>query len=238
MLMQGYDFYELHQRYGCVLEFGGNDQWTNIISGVELVRKKVQKPAFGVTIALLTNSQGQKMGKTVSGALWLDKEKTSPYDFYQYFRNVDDADVQKCLALLTFLPMEEVRKLGSLQGSEINEAKKVLAFEVTKLIHGEEEAVKAKAAAEALFSGGEDMTSVPTVDIVKEQLDVTIVDLLVNSEIMPSKGEARRLIQQGGLSINEEKVSDANIIITEKNFIDGSMLIRRGKKTYNRIILK
>lgn len=238
MLMQGYDFYELNQRYGCVLQFGGNDQWTNIISGVELVRKKVQKPAFGVTIALLTNSQGQKMGKTVSGALWLDKEKTSPYEFYQYFRNVDDADVQKCLALLTFLPMEEVRRLGALPGSEINEAKKVLAFEVTKLIHGEEEAAAAQTAAQALFSGGADMTSVPTIEFDKSELGVTIVDFLVNTKILPSKGEARRLIQQGGLNINEEKVSDVSIILTENNFPNGSMLMRRGKKSYNRIILK
>lgn len=238
MLMQGYDFYELNQRYDCVLQFGGNDQWTNIISGVELVRKKVQKPAFGVTISLLTNSQGQKMGKTVAGALWLDKEKTSPYDFYQYFRNVDDADVEKCLALLTFLPMDEVRRLGALEGSEINEAKKVLAFEVTKLIHGEEEAINAKNAAEALFAGGADMSAVPTTEVEKAALNVTIADLLVNTGIMPSKGEARRLIQQGGLTIEEEKVTDANMVITENDFKDGSMLIRRGKKNYNRILIK
>jgi tyrosyl-tRNA synthetase len=230
MLMQGYDFYELHERFGCVLQFGGNDQWTNIISGVELVRKKLQKPAFGVTIALLTNSQGQKMGKTVSGALWLDKEKTSPYDFYQYFRNVDDADVQKCLALLTFLPMGEVRRLGALEGSKINDAKKVLAFEVTKLIHGEEEAVKAQAAAEALFAGGADMSAVPTTEVAKDQIGVSIVDLLVNTKIMPSKGEARRLIQQGGLTVNDEKVEDSNMVVAEKDFVDGSMMIRRGKK--------
>jgi len=238
MLMQGYDFYELHERFGCVLEFGGNDQWTNIISGVELVRKKLQKPAFGVTIALLTNSQGQKMGKTVSGALWLDKEKTSPYDFYQYFRNVDDADVQKCLALLTFVPMDEVRRLGALEGSKINDAKKVLAFEVTKLIHGEEEAVKAQAAAEALFAGGADMSAVPATEVANNQIGVSIVDLLVNTKIMPSKGEARRLIQQGGLTVNDEKVENTNMVVTEEDFVDGSMMIRRGKKNYNRIILK
>jgi tyrosyl-tRNA synthetase len=238
MLMQGYDFYELHERYDCVLQFGGNDQWTNIISGVELVRKKLHKPAFGVTIALLTNSQGQKMGKTVSGALWLDKEKTSPYDFYQYFRNVDDADVQKCLALLTFLPMDEVRRLGSLEGSEINVAKKVLAFEVTKLIHGEEEAIKAQAAAEALFAGGADMSAVPTTEVANDQIGVSIVDLLVSTKIMTSKGEARRLIQQGGLTVNDEKVEDVNMVVSENDFIDGTMMIRRGKKNYNRIVLK
>jgi tyrosyl-tRNA synthetase len=238
MLMQGYDFLELHERYGCVLQFGGNDQWTNIISGVELIRKKLQKPAFGVTIALLTNSQGQKMGKTVSGALWLDPEKTSPYEFYQYFRNVDDADVQKCLALLTFLPMDEVRRLGALEGSQINEAKKVLAFEVTKLIHGEEEAQKAQAAAEALFGGGADMSSVPTTEIAKDMMGMTVIDLLVDTGIMPSKGEVRRLIQQGGLTVNEEKVEDLNRAVEEKDFVDGTMMIRRGKKNYNRIILK
>ncbi len=238
MLMQGYDFYELHERFGCVLQFGGNDQWTNIISGVELIRKKLQKPAFGVTIALLTNSQGQKMGKTVSGALWLDPEKTPPYDFYQYFRNVDDADVQKCLALLTFLPMDEVRRLGALEGSKINDAKKVLAFEVTKLIHGEEEAQKAQAAAEALFGGGADMSAVPTTEVSEDQIGVSIVDLLVNTKIMPSKGEARRLIQQGGLTVNDEKVEDVNMTVALKDFVDGSMMIRRGKKNYNRIILK
>lgn len=238
MLMQGYDFYELHERFGCVLQFGGNDQWTNIISGVELIRKKLQKPAFGVTIALLTNSQGQKMGKTVSGALWLDPEKTPPYDFYQYFRNVDDADVQKCLALLTFLPMDEVRRLGALEGSKINDAKKVLAFEVTKLIHGEEEAQKAQAAAEALFGGGADMSAVPTTEISDDQIGVSVVDLLVNTKIMPSKGEARRLIQQGGLTVNDEKVEDVNMTVALKDFVDGSMMIRRGKKNYNRIILK
>jgi tyrosyl-tRNA synthetase len=238
MLMQGYDFYELHERFGCVLQFGGNDQWTNIISGVELIRKKLQKPAFGVTIALLTNSQGQKMGKTVSGALWLDPEKTPPYDFYQYFRNVDDADVQKCLALLTFLPMDEVRRLGALEGSKINDAKKVLAFEVTKLIHGEEEAQKAQAAAEALFGGGADMSAVPTTEVSEDQIGVSIVDLLVNTKIMPSKGEARRLIQQGGLTVNDEKVEDVNMTVALEDFVDGSMMIRRGKKNYNRIILK
>jgi tyrosyl-tRNA synthetase len=238
MLMQGYDFYELHERFGCVLQFGGNDQWTNIISGVELIRKKLQKPAFGVTIALLTNSQGQKMGKTVSGALWLDPEKTPPYDFYQYFRNVDDADVQKCLALLTFLPMDEVRRLGALEGSKINDAKKVLAFEVTKLIHGEEEAQKAQAAAEALFGGGADMSAVPTTEVSEDQIGVSIVDLLVSTKIMPSKGEARRLIQQGGLTVNDEKVEDVNMTVALKDFVDGSMMIRRGKKNYNRIILK
>lgn len=238
MLMQGYDFLELNRRYNCVLEMGGDDQWSNILAGVDLIRRKESKPAFGMTFALLTTSEGKKMGKTEKGALWLDAEKTSPYDFYQYWRNVDDADVEKCLALLTFLPMDEVKKLGSLEGAEINEAKKVLAYEVTKLIHGEEEAQKSKAAAEALFSGGQDMSAVPTVTIGKDTLGCTIVDLLVSTKILPSKSEARRLVQQGGLTINDEKITDANMTVTEENFKDGSMLIRRGKKNYNRIVLE
>lgn len=238
MLMQGYDFLELNRKYGCVLEMGGDDQWSNILSGVDLIRRKESKPAFGMTFTLLTNSEGKKMGKTENGAVWLDKDKTSPYEFYQYWRNVGDADVEKCLALLTFLPMDEVKRLGALQGSEINEAKKVLAYEVTKIIHGEEEAEKAKAAAEALFAGGQDMSAVPTAAVKKEELGCSITELLVNTKILPSKGEAKRLIQQGGLTINDEKVTDMNMIITEENFNDGSMLIRRGKKNYNRVVIE
>lgn len=238
MLMQGYDFLELNRRYNCVLQMGGDDQWSNIIAGVDLIRRKESKPAFGMTFALLTNSEGKKMGKTEKGALWLDRDKTSPYEFYQYWRNIDDADVEKCLALLTFLPMDEIRRLGSLQGAEINEAKKVLAYEVTKLIHSEEDAQNAKAAAEALFAGGQDMSAVPTVTIEKSTLGCTILDLLVSTKILPSKSEARRLVQQGGLTINEEKITDANMVVTEENFKDGSMLMRRGKKNYNRIVLE
>jgi tyrosyl-tRNA synthetase len=238
MLMQGYDFLELNRRYNCVLQMGGDDQWSNILSGVDLIRRKESKPAFGMTFALLTNSEGKKMGKTEKGALWLDRDKTSPYEFYQYWRNIADADVEKCLALLTFLPMEEVRRLGSLQGAEINEAKKVLAYEVTRLIHSEEDAQNAKTAAEALFSGGQDMSSVPTVTIQKDELGCAIIDLLVSTKILPSKSEARRLVQQGGLTINDEKITDANMAVTEEKFQDGSMLIRRGKKNYNRIVLE
>ena len=208
MLMQGYDFYVLNQKYGCKMELGGDDQWSNMIAGVELVRRKAQGEAFAMTCTLLTNSQGQKMGKTVGGALWLDPEKCSPYDFYQYWRNVDDADVERCLALLTFLPMDEVRRLGALEGAEINQAKKVLAFEVTKLVHGEEEATKAQGAAEALFSGGVDMSNVPTVTISKEDIGKGILDIIAATKIVPSKAEGRRLIQQGGLSLNGEKVTD------------------------------
>ncbi|EPS47903.1 tyrosyl-tRNA ligase [Clostridium botulinum CFSAN002369] len=207
MLMQGYDFLELNRKYNCVMELGGDDQWSNILAGVDLIRRKESKSAYGMTFTLLTNSEGKKMGKTESGALWLDPEKTSPYEFYQYWRNVADADVEKCLRLITFLPMDEVRRLSSLEGAEINEAKKVLAFEVTKLIHGEEEAQKAKIAAEALFGGNaKDLGNMPTAYIDKNDLNNLLVDLLVKCEILPSKSEARRLIKQGGLYLNDEKL--------------------------------
>ena len=237
MLMQGYDFYVLNQKYGCKMQLGGDDQWSNMIAGVELVRRKAQGEAFAMTCTLLTNSQGQKMGKTVGGALWVDAEKTSPFDFYQYWRNVDDADVEKCLALLTFLPMDEVRRLGSLEGAQINEAKKVLAYEVTKLVHGEEEAKKAQDAANALFSGGADMSNVPTVTVSRDVLGTSLLDVLANNKIVPSKSEGRRLIQQGGLSINGEKVAEVARALTEEDFKDGSALIKRGKKNYNKIEL-
>ncbi|NFO33761.1 tyrosine--tRNA ligase [Clostridium botulinum] len=235
MLMQGYDFYVLNQKYGCKMELGGDDQWSNMIAGVELVRRKAQGDAMAMTCTLLTNSQGQKMGKTVGGALWLDADKVSPFDFYQYWRNVDDADVEKCLALLTFLPMDEVRRLGALEGAEINGAKKILAFEVTKLVHGEEEAKKAEEAANALFSGGADMSNVPTVTIAKEDLGSTVLDIIAKTKIVPSKKEGRRLIEQGGLSINGEKIIDLTRILNEDDFEDGSALIKRGKKNYNKI---
>lgn len=197
MLMQGYDFYELNKRYNCIMEFGGDDQWSNIIAGVELIRKKENKPAYGMTFTLLTTSEGKKMGKTEGGAVWLDKDKTSPYDFYQYWRNVEDADVEKCLALLTFLPMDEVRRLGALKDKEINEAKKVLAYEVTKIVHGEEEAEKARKAAESLFGAGGDLSNVPTAAIDKEMLNKTLLEILVSAGIIPSKAEGKRLITQG-----------------------------------------
>lgn len=199
MLMQGYDFYELNRVYECKMQLGGDDQWSNMIAGVELVRRKSQKSAYAMTCTLLTNSEGKKMGKTENGALWLDPEKTSPYDFYQYWRNVGDADVEKCLSLLTFVPMDEVRRLSRLEGAEINTAKKVLAFEVTKLIHGEEEAAKAQSAAEALFGAGNDMSNVPTVSITKEDLGKALIDIIAETKILPSKAEAKRLVQQGGL---------------------------------------
>lgn len=238
MLMQGYDFLELNRRYNCVMQLGGDDQWSNMLAGVDLIRRKESKPAYAMTCTLLTNSEGKKMGKTESGALWLDKEKTTPYDFYQYWRNVDDSDVEKCLSLLTFLPMEEVKRLASLEGAQINEAKKVLAFEVTKLIHGEEEALKAKSAAEALFAGGSDMSNVPTASIPETMIGSQLLDVLVAAKIIPSKGEGKRLIQQGGLSVNNEKVTDINFAVTEEHFAEGSMLVKRGKKNYNKIVLE
>lgn len=238
MLMQGYDFLELNRKYGCVMQLGGDDQWSNILAGADLIRRKEGKPAYGMTFTLLTTSEGKKMGKTENGAVWLDKDKTSPYDFYQYWRNVNDADVERCLSLLTFLPMDEVRRLGSLKDAEINEAKKVLAFEVTKLIHGEEEAVKAQNAAEALFGGGKNMEDVPTAAISSDMLNLSLLDILVSSKIIPSKGEGRRLIQQGGLSLNDTKVTDVNRLVTAEDFNDGSMMVKRGKKNYNRIVLE
>lgn len=237
MLMQGYDFYVLNQKYNCKMELGGDDQWSNMIAGVELVRRKAQGEAFAMTCTLLTNSQGQKMGKTVGGALWLDPEKTSPFDFYQYWRNVDDADVEKCLALLTFLPMDQVRELGKLKDAAINEAKTILAYEVTKLVHGEEEANKAKSAAEALFSGGVDMSNVPSVTVEKTVLGTGILQIIADTKIVPSKAEGRRLLQQGGLSINGEKVTDINRPVVEEDFKDGVALIKRGKKNYNKLEL-
>lgn len=238
MLMQGYDFLELNKKYGCVMELGGDDQWSNMIAGVELIRRKERKSAFAMTCSLLTNSEGKKMGKTENGALWLDSERTSPYEFYQYWRNIADEDVEKCLCLLTFLPMDEIRKLSSLEGAEINEAKKILAFEVTKLVHGEEEASKAKTATEALFGSGKDLDNVPTVTIKRDELGSLLIDVIVKNGIMPSKGECRRLIQQNGLSLNDEKVTDIGYLLNEEDFKDGIALIRRGKKNYHKIIIE
>ena len=235
MLMQGYDFYVLNQKYNCKMELGGDDQWSNMIAGVELVRRKAQGQAMAMTCTLLTNSQGQKMGKTVGGALWLDPKKTSPYDFYQYWRNVDD---EKCLRLLTFVPMDEIKKLAALEGAAINEAKKVLAFEVTKLIHGEEEAKKAQSAAESLFGAGGNMDNVPTVKIENEQVGSLLLDILVAGKIIPSKAEGKRLVQQGGLSLNGEKVTDIKRTLNKEDFEDGVALIKRGKKNFNKIIIE
>lgn len=234
MVMQAYDFLELNRRYDCKLEMGGDDQWSNIIAGVELNRRKSNTAVYGLTNKLLTKSDGKKMGKTAGGALWLDAEKTSPYDFYQYWRNVDDADVEKCLALLTFLPMDEVRRLGSLKDAEINEAKKVLAFEVTKIVHGEEEAKKAKEVAEALFSGQGSAEDMPTIDVAISGGE-KLIDVLTQNGVFASKGEGRRLVQQNGLTLNDEKVTDVDYVLTAADFNDGSAIVRKGKKKYYRL---
>jgi tyrosyl-tRNA synthetase len=238
MLMQAYDFLMLNKEYGCVLEMGGDDQWSNILAGVDLVRRKEGKQAYGMTFTLLTTSEGKKMGKTEKGAVWLDAEKTPPYDFYQYWRNIDDSDVEKCLSLLTFLPMDEVRRLGSLKDKEINEAKKVLAYEVTKLVHGEDEARKAQKAAEALFEGSGDLSNVPTSIITHDMLGSSLLDVLTKTNIIPSKSEGRRLITQGGLYVNDENVKDINAVVTEDMFKQGYMLVRKGKKSYNKIVIQ
>lgn len=237
MLMQAFDFYELNRKYDCKMQLGGDDQWSNMIAGVDLVRKKSQKSVYAMTCALLTNSEGQKMGKTVGGALWLDPEKTSPYDFYQYWRNVGDKDVEQCLRLITFVPMDEIKRLSSLEGSAINEAKKVLAFEVTKLIHGEEEAKKAQEAAEALFGGGANLDNVPTITIEKEDLGKELLEILVANKVFPSKGEGKRMVQQGGLSINDNKVEDFKKVLEESDFVDDMVLVKKGKKKYYKIVI-
>lgn len=239
MLMQGYDFLVLNRKYNCVMELGGDDQWSNMIAGVDLLRKKDKKSGYAMTCTLLTNSEGKKMGKTANGALWLDPKKVSPYEFYQYWRNLPDGDVAKPLALLTYLPMDEVRRLSSLEGAQINEAKQVLAFEVTKIVHGEIEAEKAKQASEALFSQNSmDLSNVPTIEISQKELNKNIVDFLLELDLLKSKSEGRRLIQQNGLSLNNEKISDYTLLITKDIFVDNSLMIKQGKKKYTRIILK
>lgn len=236
MIMQSYDFLELHRRYNLKLEMGGDDQWSNIIGGVELTRRKTGDAVYGLTFTLLTKSDGKKMGKTAGGALWLDKEKTPVYDFYQYWRNVDDADVEKCLALLTFLPMKEVHRLGSLQDAAINEAKKVLAYEVTKLVHGQEEADKAQAAAEAVFGGSGSNENMPTIQLTAENEGQKLLDILVAGQVFESKGEGRRLIKQNGLSLNDAKVADPDYVLTDGDFTDGEAIVRKGKKKFYRLV--
>lgn len=241
MLMQSYDFLELYKRYNCKMQFGGDDQWSNILGGVDLVRRELGQQVFGMTFALLTTSEGIKMGKTQKGALWLDAEKTSPYEFYQYWRNVEDVDVKTCLSMLTFLPMEEVENLSSLEGAEINRAKEILAFEVTKLVHGEEEAKKAQEGARAAFSGGASLENIPTTKMEASDFDgegVGIVSLIHQVKLVPSKGEGFRTIEQGGLSINDEKVLDSKLMVTIEMFNDGKLLIKKGKKTFHMIDIK
>ena len=239
MIMQAYDFYVLHDKYGCKMQFGGNDQWSNILAGADLIRKKDREDAFGMTFALLTNSEGKKMGKTEKGALWLDPEKTSPYEFYQYWRNVDDADVKKCLSLLTFLPMDKVNELGSLEGAEINRSKEILAFEVTKLVHSEEDANKAQEASKALFGKGQDLSNVPTVQLEKSKIEegLKIIDLLAEKNIIQTKSEGRRMIQQSGIYLNDQTVESHEYLISMNDFTDGFAMIRKGKKKYYKVEL-
>ncbi|MBR2214348.1 MAG: tyrosine--tRNA ligase [Selenomonadaceae bacterium] len=235
MIMQAYDFLELNRRYGCRLQMGGDDQWSNIIAGVELCRRQQRPAVYGLTNKLLTKSDGQKMGKTAGGALWLDENKTSPYDFYQYWRNVDDADVEKCLSLLTFLPMEEVRRLGQLKDQAINEAKAVLAYEVTKIVHGEEEADKAQKAAKAVFGGGGSAEDMPTIALEGEGIGKKLLDVLTANGVVSSKGEGRRLIQQNGITLNDAKITDVDYVLQESDFPQGAAMVKKGKKKYYKL---
>ena len=239
MLMQSYDFYKLNRDYGCIMEFGGDDQWSNIIGGIELIRRKESKDAYGMTFTLLTTSEGKKMGKTEKGALWLDPEKVTPYEFYQYWRNVDDKDVIRLLKLVTFVPMEEIAEYEKLEGQELNAVKSRLAYEVTKMVHGEEEANKADQAAKAVFGAGADDSNMPTYDMAAEDAEngINILDLLVKSGLAPSKGEARRLVQQGGVSIDGNKIGDVMYMVDKSIFNDGKIVLKKGKKVFLKIVL-
>lgn len=240
MIMQSYDFYYLFQHYGCNMQFGGDDQWSNMLGGTELIRRKLGKDAYAMTITLLLNSEGNKMGKTAKGAVWLDPNKTSPFEFFQYWRNVADADVLKCIRMLTFLPLEEIDTMDKWEGSQLNEAKEILAYELTKLVHGEEEAKKARTASHALFAGGTDDSNMPTTAIENGQLTdgaISIVDLLVACGLSASKSEARRLVQQGGVLINDVKVESIDHKVTAGE-LKNSVKIRKGKKTYHKVLLK
>ena len=238
MIMQSYDFYYLFQHYGCNMQFGGDDQWSNMLGGTELIRRKLGKDAHAMTITLLLNSEGKKMGKTAKGAVWLDPNKTSPYEFYQYWRNVGDQDVLKCLRMLTFLPLEQINEMDKWEGSQLNTAKEILAFELTKLVHGEEEAKKAQDAAKALFVGGGDMSNVPSTTLTADNLtdgSIGILDLMVTCKLAPSKKEARRLVEQGGVTVNDEKVSDVNQRYTADDLAGDGIMVRKGKKVYHRV---
>ena len=240
MIMQSYDFYALYQKYGCNMQFGGDDQWSNMLGGTELIRKKLGKDAYAMTITLLLNSEGKKMGKTQAGAVWLDENKTSPFDFYQYWRNVDDADVLKCIRMLTFLPLEEIDKMEAWQGSELNRAKEILAYELTALVHGEEKAQKAQEAARALFAGSGSSENMPFVALAKDELTdggIQLLDVMLRAGRIKSKGEGRRLIQQGGVTLQEEKVTDPLYVIPASAFANGDLILKKGKKVFYRITL-
>ncbi len=240
MIMQSYDFYELYQKYGCNMQFGGDDQWSNMLGGTELIRRKLGKDAYAMTITLLLNSEGKKMGKTQKGAVWLDPNKTSPFEFYQYWRNVADADVLKCIRMLTFLPLEQIEEMDSWEGSQLNKAKEILAYELTALVHGEEEAKKAEQAAKALFGGGAAAGSVPTTEIPKDEYGegMQIIALMERCKLIPSRGEGRRLVQQGGVKVNDEKITDIGTVISPDMFKDDdTVMIQKGKKTFHRVRL-
>ena len=241
MIMQSYDFYHLFKHYGCNMQFGGDDQWSNMLGGTELIRKKLGKDAYAMTITLLLNSEGKKMGKTQSGAVWLDPNKTSPFEFYQYWRNVADADVLKCIRMLTFLPLEEIDKMDKWEGSQLNTAKEILAFELTKLVHGEEEANKAQQTARALFSGSGNLDNMPSYTLSKDDLidgKIAVNDILFKAGMTKSKGEGRRLIEQGGVSVNDKKVASAVETVCADDFSDGSIIVKKGKKVFYKIILE
>ncbi|MDY4698717.1 tyrosine--tRNA ligase [Eubacterium coprostanoligenes] len=239
MIMQSYDFYALYQKYGCNLQFGGDDQWSNMIGGMELIRRKLGKEANAMTITLLTNSEGKKMGKTQKGAVWLDAEKTTPYEFYQYWRNVDDGDVIKCMKLLTFIPMSEINEYEKLEGAELNKAKEVLAYSLTELVHGKEEADKAQTAAKALFEGGSDDSNMPTTTVEDADFEdgkVTVLSLMIKAGMIKSNGEGRRLIQQGGISVNDEKITDVFTAVSKDDLTNG-IVVKKGKKVFHKFTL-
>ena len=241
MIMQSYDFYTLYQKYGCNMEFGGDDQWSNMLGGTELIRRKLGKDAYAMTINLLLNSEGKKMGKTQSGAVWLDPEKTSPFDFFQYWRNVADSDVLKCIRMLTFLPLEEIDAMESWEGAQLNQAKEILAFELTKLVHGEEEANKAREASHALFAGGGDSAHMPTVELSSADFadgDMDILSLLVKTELAPSRSDARRAVEQGGVSVADEKVTDIKSAYNADSFGADGLVVKRGKKKFVKVLVK
>ena len=241
MIMQSYDFYELYQRYGCNMQFGGNDQWSNMLGGTELIRRKLGKDAYAMTITLLMNSEGKKMGKTANGAVWLDAEKTSPYDFYQYWRNVDDADVVRFMKMLTFRSLDEIAEMEKWEGSQLNAAKEMLAYDLTEMVHGKEEAEKAQAAAKALFAGGADIANVPTTEMEKSAFEgegMGLVSLIKDLGLVSSNGDGFRTIEQGGLTVNDEKIEDKKTQVTLDMFKDGALLIKKGKKKFHRVVLK
>ncbi len=241
MIMQSYDFYTLFQKYGCNMEFGGDDQWSNMLGGTELIRRKLGKDAYAMTINLLLNSEGKKMGKTQSGAVWLDPEKTSPFDFFQYWRNVSDSDVLKCIRMLTFLPLEEIDAMESWEGAQLNQAKEILAFELTKLVHGEEEAAKAREASHALFAGGGDSAHMPTVELSAADFadgDLDILALLVKTELAPSRSDARRAVEQGGVSVADAKVTDIKTSYSADSFGADGLVVKRGKKKFVKVLVK